>query len=494
MRRLAWAAVFWGLAAGATAAQPMPGRGGPTEVGVIPVIAEDVPFVATVPGRAVASQRVDIRPQVGGEVIEILYEPGRDVTAGTALFRLDDATPRANLAAAEAARLGAEASLAAAEATVARYRRLEGSGVSSVDRANAEVAVRQAEASLRAAEAGRDQAQRALDQTTVRSPIEGVADLPAVSVGDLVTAGQAAGLTRVTRLDPIYVDVAESSARLMQNRARIDSGAISRRDRLGLRLILETGETYAAEGQMVSPGIEVSATTGSVPIRFQFPNPDRLILPGQFLRVQVTLGQQHAMLVPQRATRRGADGSLTAFVARDGKAQRVVLTEAGTHRNAWIVTAGVSPDDALILDGLANLRDGAAITTVPVTIDAEGVVRTAPATVPPPPDLPAVAAPPAATETSPTGSPPPAVQAPPGTTGGMGDPTPAVQAAPGMTDGMEDPPPAAQPSPGATSPTGRPPASQPSPGTTGGMGDSPPAAQASPGTASPTGRRPAPGN
>lgn len=454
-----------GAAAGAAAGAPR----GPAAVGVMPITVQDVPYVATVPGRAAAFQQVDIRPQVSGEVTAILYEPGRDVAPGTPLFRLDDTPYRADLAAAEAARLGAEASLAAAKATVERYRRLEGSGVSTVERTNAEVALSQSAAALRAAEASLAQAQRALDHATVRSPIEGVADLPAVSVGDLVTANQAAGLTRVTRIDPIYVDVAESSARILRNRASIDAGSLSPGDRLGLRLTLETGAAYAAEGQMVSPGIHVSATTGTVPIRIRFPNPDRLILPGQFLRVEVTLGSVRAMLVPQRATRRSADGALTAFVADDGKARQVVLTEVGTHRNAWMVTAGVAPGEALILDGLRNLRDGAEVAPVPVTIDADGVVRDAPAPqsdpapqpdpapVPAPTPLPTsppaeVAAPPAAAQTSPPGAPPPATQVAPG------------QSAP-VAPVTTDPPAAAAPSaPSAPVPAGQAAAGQGDPG------------------------------
>ena len=112
-----------------------------------------------------------------------------------------------------------------------------------------------------------------------------------------------------------------------------------------------------------------------MPIRLQFDNPEGVILPGQFLRLKLTLGTTRAVLVPQRATSRASDGTLTAFVARDGKAAQVTLTETGTYRNSWIVTQGISPGEQLILDGLDNLRANAEITTVPVTIDAEGVVR-----------------------------------------------------------------------------------------------------------------------
>lgn len=352
-----------------------PGSQGPTEVGVMTVAQEDVPYTVTLPGRAIAYQQTSIRPQVGGEVREITYDPGRPVKAGDLLFRLDPETLTAALAAAEATVIGAEASLTQAENTVTRYRRLEGSGVSAVDRANAEVAVRQAEADLKSAEAARDSARLSLQRTEIRSPLDGMADVAAVSVGDLVTASQSESLTTITQLDPIYIDVSQSSARMLRNRARINAGQLQATGAVQTRLILETGEAYEGTGRIVSPGISVSATTGTVPIRLQFDNPEHVILPGQFLRLELTLGTTRAVLVPQRATSRASDGTLTAFVARGGKAVQVTLNETGSYRNNWIVVQGITPGEQLVLDGLDNLRADAEITTVPVTIDAEGVVR-----------------------------------------------------------------------------------------------------------------------
>ena len=348
---------------------------GPVEVGVMTVTQEDVPYTVTLPGRAIAFQQTSIRPQVGGEILEIAYDPGKPVRTGDLLFRLDPETLAAALAAAEAAVAGAEASLIQAQNTVTRYRRLEGSGVSAVDRANAEVALKQAEAGLKSAEAARDTARLALQRTEIRSPLDGMADVAAVSVGDLVTASQSDPLTTITQLDPIYVDVSESSARMLRNRARIVTGQLVAASDVQSRLILETGEEYRGTGRIVSPGIIVSPTTGTVPTRLRFDNPDHVILPGQFLRLELTIGTTRAVLVPQRATSRASDGTLTAFVARDGKAVQVTLNETGTYMNSWIVIQGIGPGAQLILDGLDNLRADAEITTVPVTIDAEGVVR-----------------------------------------------------------------------------------------------------------------------
>ncbi|WP_258869760.1 efflux RND transporter periplasmic adaptor subunit [Paracoccus thiocyanatus] len=272
---------------------------------------------------------------------------------------------------------GAEASLTQAQNTVTRYRRLEGSGVSAVDRADAEVALKQAEAQLKSAEAARDAARLVLQRTEIKSPLDGVADVAAVSVGDLVTANQSESLTTVTQLDPIYVDVSESSARMLRVRESIRAGLLVVNGTVATQLILETGEEYQGEGRIVSPGITVSPTTGTVPIRLKFDNPDRMILPGQFVRVKLTLGTTRAVLVPQRATNRASDGTLTAFVARDGQAQQVTLSEQGSYRNSWIVTQGISPGEELIVDGLEDLRPGAEVATIPVVIDAQGVVREA---------------------------------------------------------------------------------------------------------------------
>ncbi|MBF9033518.1 efflux RND transporter periplasmic adaptor subunit [Rhodobacterales bacterium HKCCE2091] len=366
------------LGAGGAAAQGMAGPGmGPAQVGVVTVQAEQVPYTSTVPGRAVAYEEVDIRPRVSGAISEIVYTPGTAIAAGDVLFRIESETYAADVAAAEAEVARAEAAVSSAEATRSRYERLEGTGVTVEDVESARVAVLQAQADLSAANAALQAARLDLDRTEIVSPIAGYAALPEVSVGALVTANQADALTTVTRLDPIYVDVEESSRRIGDVRRRIDAGSIAPGETLGISLVLETGETYSGEGEMVSPGTSVSPTTGTIAIRIRFDNPDRRIIPGQFLRVEVVLGSVEAVLVPQGATSRASDGSLTAFVAVDGRAEQRVLAEDGSYRNGWIVTGGIEAGEALIVDGLSNLRDGAEIAPVAVAISADGVVTEA---------------------------------------------------------------------------------------------------------------------
>ena len=181
-------------------------------------------------------------------------------------------------------------------------------------------------------------AETELSWTTMTSPIAGRADVSTVSVGDLVTAGQADALTSIVTSDPIYVDMMEASARILSVRSAIAEGDLQQNDTLQATLTLENGDIYRGTGQLVTPGNNVSTSTGTVTIRFTFDNPDHIILPGMFVRGEIVLGTMQAYLVPQRAATRGNSGKLTAYViGEDGKAEQVTLEDDGTYQNAWIV-------------------------------------------------------------------------------------------------------------------------------------------------------------
>ncbi|WP_413219597.1 efflux RND transporter periplasmic adaptor subunit [Tritonibacter mobilis] len=359
-------------------AQPMPGGDrGPIPAGVITLSEAQVPFSVTLPGRAIAYEEVNIRPRVDGTISEIPYEAGRKVEKGDVLFRIEGDTFEVDVAAAEAEVARAEAAVTAAEATLSRYERLQGTGVTIEDVENARVTVLQNKAELSSANAKLKLARLNLERTEIRSPITGIVAVPEVSVGAVVTANQADALTTVTRLDPIYIDVEESSKRLAEVRALMEGGTLQRGEGLDLTLTLENGVQYDQKGTLESPGTRVSTTTGSFEFRIRFDNPERHILPGQFLRVEIELGTTRAVMVPQGATSRAADGTLTAFVAVDGKAEQRELTEHGSYQNAWIVTEGITPGEALIVDGLMAMRDGADIQPVSVEISENGVVTDA---------------------------------------------------------------------------------------------------------------------
>lgn len=351
------------------------GQTPPPRVGVVTVQPEPVPRVVTLPGRAVAQADAAIRPRVGGLITEVLYRPGTALEAGAPMFRIDPTTYRANLSSAEAQVTSARAALTQAETSFSRTERLLGSGTTQAQVDESRATLEQAQAALQAAEAARTLAQAELDWTTVTSPIDGMASVAQVSVGDLVTANQAEALATVTRLDPIEVDMYEPSARMLSLREDISAGRLQLTEKIEATLTLETGETYAATGELVAPGFTVSTSTGAVDTRFRFDNPRRLLLPGMFLRGQINLGRTDAFLVTQNAATRDKTGQLSAWVVRDGKAAQVELTDNGTYRHHWIVTEGLEPGDLLAVDNLSALSEGAAVTPVPVTLDENGVVR-----------------------------------------------------------------------------------------------------------------------
>ena len=296
-------------------AQPAPGAAmggsdqGPLPVGVITLEQADVPYEVTLPGRAVAYEQVSIRPRVNGVIAQIAYQPGRPVKVGDLLFRIDNETYEASVQSAEAEVASAKASLEGAQITLERYKKIEGTGISSADVKDAEVSLHQAEASVKTAEAALRTAKLNLEWTEIRSPISGIPEVADVSVGSIVTSNQTTALTTVTRLNPIYVDVQESSVRMLSIRNLVENGFIKRADKLSLKLQLETGETLDGEGALRSPGTSVSTTTGTVALRMEFDNPKRMVIPGQFLRVDATLGTSEAILVPQGATQRASDAA-----------------------------------------------------------------------------------------------------------------------------------------------------------------------------------------
>ena len=347
----------------------------PKQVGVVTLQRQDVPRIVTVPGRAVAAARAGIRPRVGGIITGILYDEGRPLKAGDPMFRIDDTTYAANLSSAEAQVASARAALTEAETSFNRTQQLLGSGTTQAQVDAARATLEQARAALQSAQAAQRLAQADLDWTTVTSPIDGMASVSEVSVGDLVTAGQADALATVTQLDPIEVDMYEPSARMLRVFEDITEGRLQMRDKLQATLTLETGQTYEATGELVAPGFSVSTSTGSVDTRFRFDNPRRLLLPGMFVRGQVDLGTVSAFLVSQSAASRDKTGTLTAWVIKDGKATQRRLTEDGTWQNNWIVTQGIEPGDMLAVDGLDGLTEGAEVQTVAVEFGADGVVR-----------------------------------------------------------------------------------------------------------------------
>ncbi|WBU61052.1 efflux RND transporter periplasmic adaptor subunit [Paracoccus albus] len=360
------------------AAQPAPGAVAQTlEVGTITLSAEDVPVTLNLSGVAVASESAQIRPLVQGIVQEIRYSPDQQMAPGDEMFQIDPTSYEAALASAEANLQSAEAARDEAQSNADRYEALAGRGVSEAEAESARSALLQAEAAVAVAQASLRTAQFDLNNTTITSPIEGQASVSEVSVGDLVTSGQSDELATVTRLDPIYADLADTSARMLRLRSMFEAGTVQPGDSLGVALILENGQTVGGSGEVISVGDQVSTSTGTFNVRVQIANPRRLILPGMFVSARLTIGEHQAMLIPQVAASPQADGTLSVYLVEDGKAVERAVQPTGSTDSAWIVPEGLADGDQLIVDNRDNLRDGMGVTAVASTVGTGGVVSDA---------------------------------------------------------------------------------------------------------------------
>lgn len=353
-----------------------PKQSAPAKAGYVEINRSTVPVTLTLTGRATAFNSTQLRPRVGGIVTQILYQPGSLVEAGTPLFTIDPLTYQLALASAEAAKASAEAVLSETQRAYERAVQLSKSAASSqANLQTAEATLRRAEASLKTAEADLDLAKAQLEWTTVRAPIRGVVGVAQVSVGDLVTQSQASALTEIVQTAPVYLDLNEPWPTRLREEARAAAGEIQLLPQPQLTVLSEDGRAIAEGAKLISTGTSVAASTGTRNLRFEFENARGLIAPGAFLHAKLVIGTQEAILVPQRATTRERDGSLSAWVEQDGKAQKRKLTETGNFGNAWVVTAGLTPGERLLIDGTSTLRDGQALEVVLAEIDKDGVVR-----------------------------------------------------------------------------------------------------------------------
>jgi membrane fusion protein (multidrug efflux system) len=239
----------------------------------------------------------------------------------------------------------------------------------------------QAKASEEAARADLESAQINLDDTTIKAPIAGTIGVSAVSVGALVTANQTDALATIRQTDPIYVDLVDSSTNLLRIGEEVKSGKLGRQPGIAadVALTLDDDKAYAQQGKLTLAEMVVSQTSGTFSLRSTFPNPNRMLIPGMFVRAKVDLGTMpNAFLIPQRAVTRDNSGAATLYVvSSDGKAELRKITTSGSQGNDWIVVDGVADGDRLIVDGFQKISDGTAVKPVEATIDEDGVVKQA---------------------------------------------------------------------------------------------------------------------
>lgn len=365
------------------AAAPSRASAPPPEVGFVTLRPQPVTLHSDLAGRVVAFRTAEIRPQVGGIVVERVFEPGSAVKAGDILFRLDRKPFEAQLAAAEATLTKAQAALPSVQAKAERYANLSASTViSQQDKEDAQSLFLQTEADIAVAQAAVETARINLGYAEIRAPIDGVIGTTDIDAGTLLTAGQAEALATIRQLDPVYVDLTESSGNLIRNRAALETGAF--RSAFGdtasppkISLSLPDGTPYAATGTLEARERFVSETTSSFTIRARFANPQALLLPGQYVRATLEIGfDDQGFLVPQRAVSRNNKGEATAsFLKADSSVEsRVIQTSTDLGGN-WVVTGGVADGDRLVVDGFQKMQPGKPVTPVEVALDENGVAR-----------------------------------------------------------------------------------------------------------------------
>ncbi|MCB1045495.1 MAG: efflux RND transporter periplasmic adaptor subunit [Acidobacteria bacterium] len=328
----------------------------PPQVTAIRLKGQNVTVFEEFPGRVAACEIAEIRPQVSGIIIDRMFEEGARVTAGQQLYQIDPAPYQAAHDRAEADLNKAQAVVTPLEIKEKRFRDLvEIEAVSHQEYDDVQARLAEARAEVAIAKAAVTKARIDLDYTRVYAPIAGTVGKSMVTRGALVTANQSQPLAMLVRLDPVYVDVAASSADLVRLRRQL--GTL--RD-IPVALLLDQDDTlYEHPGVSKFHEVLVDEDTDTVKLRTLFPNPDRLLLPGLFTRVRIPLTYEDVLLVPQRAAQRTADGSLSVLIVdNDGRISRASFIETRALENNWLVKSGLEAGDVIITQGTMGLRSG----------------------------------------------------------------------------------------------------------------------------------------
>lgn len=328
----------------------------PQEVGVVTLQTQSYALTTELPGRTSPYRVAEVRPQVNGVIQKRLFKEGSEVKAGQQLYQIDasvyDATYKS-----------AVATLASSQSLAERYADLvKDQAVSKQAYADAKAASLQAEAAV-------ERARIDLRYTKVLAPINGIIGRSAVTEGALVTSGQAQEMATIQQLDPIYVDLTQSSREMLILRRELDEGRLQKAGEHGAKvsLTLEDGSTFAHSGTLEFSEVTVDAGTGSVTLRAVFPNPDQVLLPGMFVHAQLISGvKSEAILAPQQGITRTPLGEPVAMVVgADNKVEQRKLKAERTAGSQWLVTEGLQAGDQLITEGLQFIQPGAVVNPQP---------------------------------------------------------------------------------------------------------------------------------
>ncbi|OUR01093.1 efflux transporter periplasmic adaptor subunit [Pluralibacter gergoviae] len=324
----------------------------PVHVDVTTLRSQNVTLSTQLPGRTASVRTAEVRPQVDGIILKRQFKEGAEVKAGQPLYQIDPATYQAAVNKAQAAWRNATI-------LEKRYRTL--SGVEAISKQDYDDALTNAQET----KAALDTANINLEYTKVRAPISGRIDRSLVTEGALVTNGQANYLTTITQLDPIYVDISESSRNLLSLRKMIESGKLRKVSdhEAAVRLVLEDGTPYPNEGRLEFAEVRIDETTGSVILRATFPNKDRILLPGMFVHAQLIQGvQENGILVPQQSIGRDNKGHPYVYVVdNDSVVHQRAIATGEMINGQWLVTQGLKEGEKVVTAGLQQVRDGAKV-------------------------------------------------------------------------------------------------------------------------------------
>lgn len=349
------------------------GAGQMPEVGVVTLKSEPLQITTELPGRTSAYRIAEVRPQVSGIILKRNFVEGSDVEAGVSLYQIDPATYQAAYDSAKGDLAKAQAAANIAQMTLSRYKKLLGTKyISQQDYDTAQADAQQANAAVVAAKAAVENARINLAYTKVTSPISGRTGVSTVTEGALVQSGQTTALTTVQQLDPIYVDVTQSSNDFLRLKQELANGTLKQENgKAKVELVTNDGMKYSQPGTLEFSGVTVDQTTGSITLRAVFPNPDHTLLPGMFVRAKLEEGvNPNALLVPQQGVTRNPRGEATAMVVGEGdKVEIRNITAPQAIGDKWLVTEGLKSGDRVIITGLQKVKPGAQVKAQEVTSD-----------------------------------------------------------------------------------------------------------------------------
>jgi membrane fusion protein, multidrug efflux system len=346
------------------------GRSHVPEVAVVTVEPQPIELTTELPGRTSAYLVSEIRPQVNGIVQKRMFKEGSDVNAGDLLYQIDPAPFQVAYDSAKASLSKAQANLPSIRSRAERYKEvLADKAVTKQDYDDATAAVLQAEAEVQYWKTAVEAARINLNYTRVTAPISGRIGRSSVTDGALVTAYQPTALATIQQLDPIYVDVTQSSAELLRLRRDLETGQLTadKNNQKKVRILLGDPTSYSLEGSLEFRDVTVDPSTGSFTLRIVVPNPDHLLLPGMFVRAVVKEGiVEKAFLVPQQGVNRTPKGEPVALIVDEtGKVQQRMLTLDRAVGDQWLVSSGLSAGDRVIVEGGQKVRPGTVVKTVP---------------------------------------------------------------------------------------------------------------------------------